>query len=387
MIWIATLGVLAWAILLRARGGFWRADIRLPHDTPAPADWPEVAVLIPARDEAATIAHTLRSHAASRYPGALSVVVVDDGSIDGTARIARAIAAERPGRPIHVIEAPPLPPGWSGKLWALHSATQAVPRLAPEARFLLLTDADILHDPDTASRLVALARARTLALVSLMARLDARGLWGRLLIPAFVFFFQKLYPFALVGDPASPVAGAAGGCVLIDRESLAQAGGIAAIRGALIDDCTLAHLVKHGPPRGAIWLGLADHEVVSQRDNRSLASIWAMVARTAFTQLRHSAGLLAGSLAGLALVYLAGPVAVLGWPWHGDAAAAGIGAMAWGLSALAYRPTLRLYRLHAGWTLTLPLAAAIYTLMTLDSARRHWTGRGAGWKGRTYPDG
>lgn len=373
--------LLAWLWLLVGHGGFWRADQRLPAAS-APAAWPEVAVLIPARDEAATIAGVLQSHGQSRYPGPLTVILVDDGSTDGTARIARATALPRP---LHVLEAPALPPGWTGKMHALATGEAALARLAPHARWLLLSDADIRHAPDTLARLVAQAEARGLALVSLMARLDARGPWGRLLIPAFVFFFQKLYPFARVNDARDPTAAAAGGCVLLEREALAAIGGIAAIRDALIDDCALAARVKRGPPRRAIWLGLAEGEVVSLRDNRRLGSIWSMVARTAYAELRHSPLRLAGAVAGMGLVYLAGPAVALTWPVHGATGAAALGLGAWALMGLAYRPTLGLYGLGAGWAATLPLAALIYTLMTLDSARRHLAGHGGAWKGRSYP--
>lgn len=376
---LGALVLLAWIVLLVGRGGFWRADQRL-GEPPPPATWPDVAAIIPARDEAATIQEVVRSHRLSDYPPGYTVIVVDDGSSDGTARIAREAGA-------HVVQAPPLPPGWSGKLWALHAGIAGAQRAAPGATWLLLTDADIVHAPDTLRRLVSLAEGRGLALASLMARLDARGRWGGLLVPAFVFFFQMLYPFPWVNRPGHPVAGAAGGCVLIRRDALEQIGGIAAIRGALIDDCTLAARVKRGPPRRAIWLGLADREVVSRRDNRRLATLWRMVARTAFTQLGHSMPLLAGTLAGLALVFLAPPLmlvaGVVGAGWWTALA----GALAWAAMAAAYAPTLRLYGRPAWHGLALPLAAALYGAMTLSSAVDHWRGRGGAWKGRTYSRG
>ena len=382
MLAAALFSLLVWIFLLVGRGGFWRADQRLPAEPSPPADWPEVAVLIPARDEAATIGRAVESHVASRYPGALSVIVIDDASSDGTADVARA-AARGSDRTVHVVQAPALAPGWTGKLWALEAGLRAAGQHAPEARYLLLTDADIVHGPGTLSRLVALAEARGLALASLMARLDARG-WGGLLIPAFVFFFQKLYPFAWVNDPARRMAGAAGGCMLVERVALAAQGGFAPIRGALIDDCALATLLKLGPPRRAIWLGLAVDEVVSLRDNTRLRTVWRMVARTAFTQLDHSAVMLGLTLIGLVLTYLAGPAAVLALPLHGDAVAAAVGAGAWTLSALAFRPTIRLYDQPSWRALGLPVAAALYAGMTLHSALARWRGRGGAWKGRTY---
>lgn len=283
----------------------------------------------------------------------------------------------------------PLAPGWSGKLWALEQGVRAAAARRPDARWLLFVDADIELAPGTVERLTALAEARGLSMASLMARLDGRGFWGGLLIPAFIFFFQKLYPFPLVNDPRRRTAAAAGGCVLIRREALDAIGGLAALRGALIDDCTLAALVKRAPgPEGGrrrIWLGLADREAVSLRDNRRLGAIWTMVARTAFVQLRHSWALLVFCILGLALTYLAGPLALLTAPLHGDAAAAGLGALAWALMTFAYLPTMRLY--GGGWAraATLPLAALFYAAMTVDSARRHLAGRGGAWKGRTYP--
>ncbi len=379
MLGAATL--IAWIVLLAAWGGFWRADQRLdgqPGDASAARAWPAVVAVIPARDEAATIGSVVRAHRRSDYPGGYAVVVVDDGSTDGTGGIARAAGA-------HVVTAPPLPEGWSGKLWAVQAGVAEAARLSPGAAYVLLTDADIMHAPDTLRRLVALAEARGLALVSLMARLDARGLWGGLLVPAFVFFFQMLYPFPWVNRPGHRVTGAAGGCVVVRRDALEGIGGIASIRGALIDDCTLAARIKRGPPGRAIWLGLADREVVSLRDNRRLATIWTMVARTAFTQLHHSALLLAGTVAGLVLVFLAPPGLLLagltgaGW-WPALA-----GALAWAAMAVAYMPTLRLYGRPVWHALALPVAAALYGAMTLSSALGHWRGRGGAWKGRTYP--
>jgi hopene-associated glycosyltransferase HpnB len=361
MLILVSLSVLVWLVLLVGRGGFWLADQRLPAAHEPLADWPEVAAIIPARDEAQSIGAVLASHAATDYQGQFSVILVDDGSTDGTAEIAEGIAAASP-HPIHIIHAPPLPPGWTGKLWALETGTRAASSLAPGARYILLTDADITHAPDTLARLVAHSEARGLALASLMARLNSRDFWGALLIPAFVFFFQKLYPFPWINDPAHRTAGAAGGCMLLRREALEQIGGIAAIRGALIDDCTLAAKIKHGPPGWPIWLGLASDEAVSLRDNRALGAVWTMVARTAFTQLRH--------------LFLS--------PLHGDNLAGNLGAIAWMLSAIAYLPTIRLYNRPVWEAAGLPLAALLYGAMTLSSAVAHWRGRGGAWKGRTY---
>lgn len=384
---LALFALLAWLWLLLAQGGFWRAGERLPP-APPPDRWPEVAILIPARNEAASIGPVVAAHLASTYPGPLRLFLVDDGSTDGTAAIAREAAGGIDPR-FTLVSAPPLPAGWSGKLWALQAAVAEARRAMPEARWFLLTDADILHGPDLLARLVAAGEAEGLALVSVMARLDARGVWGGLLIPAFLYFFQMLYPFPRVNNPESRVAGAAGGVVLIRREALEGIGGLAAIRGALIDDCTLAARVKAGPPRRAIRLVLADAmaPATSLRDNRAYAGIRDMVARTAFTQLSFSALKLAGTVIGLALVFVAPPVIALTPALHGDEVAALLAALAWAIMAFTFAPTLRYMERRAWPAILLPLAALLYGWFTLLSALRHWAGRGGQWKGRSYPAG
>ncbi|WP_448586672.1 glycosyltransferase [Thermaurantiacus sp.] len=384
MLAAALVSLLLWIGLLAGRGGFWRAAERLA-DAPEPPDWPPVAILIPARNEARTIAEVIRAHARCRYPGARCLVVADDSSTDGTGARAREAIARFPGGAA-VIDVPPLAPGWSGKLWALEAGLAEVGHRLPGARYILLTDADILVGPGLLSRLVARAEAKGLQLVSVMAWLDAQGVWGGLLIPAFVFFFQKLYPFPLVNDPRSGVAAAAGGVVLVRAEALSAIGGFAALRGALIDDCTLAARIKAGPPRRPIELVLADEGTGARslRDNRALGGIAEMVARTAYTQLRHSPLLLLGTLAGLLLLYLVPPVAALCGAVSGNAPLALAGVAAWLLMALAYRPTLVLYGKPAAAALLLPLAALFYCGFTLLSAVRHHFGGGARWKGRRY---
>ena len=284
-------------------------------------------------------------------------------------------------RPLEVIGAPALPAGWSGKLWAVSAGLGHAERLAPAARYVLLTDADIEHAPDNLARLVGKAERDGHDLVSLMVRLACASFWERLLIPPFVLFFQLLYPFGAVNDPSSRVAAAAGGCLLVRRQALREAGGIAAIRGALIDDVALAQAIKRRPGGGRIWLGLGDSARSLRRYER-LGEVWAMVARTADTQLRHSLLLLAGTVLGMALLYAVPPLALLGWPLHGSAATAALGAAAWGLMTQAYRPTARRYALAWPWWPSLPVAAGLFTAMTIDSAIRHRRGRGGRWKGR-----
>ena len=373
------LSLATWLYLALGRSLASSAAPRLDEDVVAlPQGLPAVVAIVPARDEAETIEAALASLLAQDYPGELRIVVVDDHSTDGTAAIARRLA-EGAARPLEVIAAPPLPGGWSGKLWALAVGLRHARARAPHAPWRLLTDADIAHDPAHLRRLVAKAVAERLDLVSIMVRLRCASIWERLLVPAFVFFFQKLYPFAAVNDPARSAAAAAGGCILIRAEALRRAGGIEAIRGELIDDVALARLIKGRG--GRIWLGLSA-TTRSLRAYGTLGPLWAMVVRTADTQLRHSLALLTGTVLGMALLYLAPPLALLTSPLHRDAIAAMVAALAWLLMGAAYRPTLRLYRLPAAWFLTLPLAALLFVAMTVDSAVRHRLGRGGAWKGR-----
>lgn len=376
-IWVAgAVSLAAWAVLVMARHGFWRADQRLADAGPRDY-WPRVVAVIPARNEAETIGITVRSLLDQDYPGDLRVVVVDDNSDDGTA----AAAGQSPR--LSVVSGAPLAAGWSGKLWAVSQGIAMAEDLAPDARYLLLTDADIDHQRGNVARLVDKAERDGLHLVSLMVKLRAESFWERWLIPAFVFFFQKLYPFPAVNDPRCPMAAAAGGCMLVRRDTLAAADGIAAIRDRLIDDCALARLIKaHGP----IWLGLATR-TRSLRAYARLGEIWNMVARTAFVQLDHSIWQLIGAVAGMAMVYLAPPLALVAGAAAGEWPAMGLGLAAWALMVVAYAPTLALYDQSPLRGLALPMVAALYTLMTVSSALRHWRGRGGGWKGRHYGSG
>ena len=379
---VAMATLAAWVYLAVFHGRFWRADQILDDAVPRLDSWPAVAVVIPARDEAATIGRCVSSLLAQDYGGALALVVVDDGSSDGTAQAAQAAAQAAMGEPgrLTVVTGRALEPGWTGKLWAMSQGIDAAAKLLPAAPYVLLTDADIEFDPAELSRLVAKAEAQRLDLVSLMVRLDCTGGWERLLIPAFVFLFQMLYPFPWVNHPARRIAAAAGGCMLVRRDALARAGGVEAIRHHVIDDCALARAIKRFGP---IWLGLAG-ATRSLRVYRGLGGIWDMVVRTAFVQLGESLAVLAGAVAGFALVYVAPPVAAAAGIWSGDGLAAVAGTAAWALMALCYRPTLGDYG-GSGWRAALlPLAALFYCAMTVDSARRSMAGHGAMWKGRSY---
>lgn len=382
----AAAAALAWLYLLVGHGGFWRLREWLPEPAHGDAPWPAVVALIPARDEAATIARTVASVLGQDYPGGLTCIVTDDQSRDGTAEAARAGAvAVGAANRLTVRRGSDPPPGWTGKLWALaqaHAAAADGAAGAP-APYLWLTDADIAHDARTLRRLVTKAEAADRDLVSLMVRLHAAGFWGRLLIPPFVLFFRMLYPFAWANRPGTRTAAAAGGCVLLRRAALQRAGGFAAIAGALIDDCALAARIKHHgrPGRGRIWIGQAD-AAHSLRAYRGLTEIWRMVARSGYAQLRFSPVVLVGTVLAMVLTFLLPPLSVLTWPLHGQAAAATLGAAGWAAMAVAAAPTLRHYGQHAARGLLLPLAAALYTAMTLDSARAYYGGRGGVWKGR-----
>jgi hopene-associated glycosyltransferase HpnB len=379
-VFLAGLSLALWAGLMGFRGGFWRADQRLPETTPELEEWPGIVCVIPARNEAETISRTVGSLFEQDYPGPVSVIVVDDNSDDGTAEA----ASGAPGADdrLTVVTGRALPPGWSGKLWAVHQGLKTADERHPEAPYVLFTDADIVHDRQSMRRLAAKAEIGGFDLVSLMVLLHCEGFWERFLIPAFVFFFQKLFPFAWINDPSRSTVAAAGGCMLVRRQALNRVGGIDAIRDSLIDDCALAAEIKK---HGAIWLGLTSR-VRSERPYDSLSEIWRMVSRTAFEQLGNSPFLLIGTVAGMGVIYLAPPLAGLGLMGGGWAVAAA-GLAAWGLMVTAYAPMLRLYGLPMGWGLTLPLAAVLFTLMTVSSAKRYWLGRGSAWKGRHYGAG
>ena len=375
---VAAISLAAWIYLVLARGSFWRDG---PYLTAAePSAWPDVVAIVPARNEAETIGRAVASLAAQSYKGALSIVVVDDQSTDGTAAQARSSGLTRPP---HVLSGTPLPAGWTGKMWAVAQGVDEARRIAPGAGYLWLTDADIEHGPDVLSALVAKAEGEHLGLVSQMVLLRCEGGWERVLIPAFVFFFKKLYPFAWSNAPGRRTAAAAGGSMLVRTDALEAAGGIAAIRGEIIDDCALAAAIK---PHRPIWLGLT-RESRSLRRYERLADVWDMVARTAFVQLRHSWVLLAGTVVGMAILYAAPPAGAVAGLIGGSAALLAFGAAAWAVMAVAYAPTLRLYRRPYAEAVLLPVAALLYTLMTIASAWRSLSGSGARWKDRSYSKG
>jgi hopene-associated glycosyltransferase HpnB len=363
-----------WLYLLVGRGGFWLGR-ELNDGVSGRGPWPAVIAVIAARDEAECVGETITSLLRQDYPGRFSVILVDDQSRDGTAQVARDAAARIGATDrLTVLSGRGLPSGWTGKLWAQSQGVEATEALAHPPDYLLFTDADIVYAPDELSRLAARAQASGTVLTSLMAKLRCQSFAERVFIPAFIFFFQMLYPFAWANDPRRATAAAAGGCMLVRRETLRAAGGMASIRNALIDDCTLAKRLKaHGP----IWIGLTEG-VRSIRGYPAVEDIRRMVARTAYAQLRYSPLVLAGTVLGLAVTYLAPVLLTLFAP----APARILGIAAWLLMALALQPILRFYRVSPLWGLALPAIAAAYMAFTLDSAYQHARGRGGMWKGR-----
>lgn len=373
---IAALALSIWLYLVVGRGAFWRASVR-DESTPnaEPQLWPRVVAVVPARNEADVIAESVGSLLVQDYPGSFEVILVDDQSGDGTAGQAGAAAADiRTERRLMIVSSRALPGGWTGKVWAMKQGIDHSDRLEQPPDYVLFTDADIACASDALRRLVARAEAGGLVLTSLMARLRCETLAERALIPAFVFFFQMLYPFAWVNRRDREMAAAAGGCMLVRRDALHEAGEIEAIRNTLIDDCALARKLKSVGP---IWLGLTDR-VRSLRPYPRVAHIRRMVSRSAYDQLRYSPIRLAATIAGMTMTFLVPPFFAL----FGAGPSQALAASAWGLMALAFQPTLRFYRVSPLWGIALPAIAFTYMIFTLDSAYQHLRGRGGLWKGR-----
>jgi hopene-associated glycosyltransferase HpnB len=373
---ISLLVFLMWIVLFFAWGSFWRvwefdSD---PAQFPAPTVWPCVVAVVPARNEAASIEAVVQALLSQEYAGEFSMAVVDDHSDDGTAVLARRAAQQASAAArVRVMSALPLESGWTGKLWALNAGVSESRNFAPD--FFWFTDADVIHAPDTLRRLVSRAEAGSLGLTSLMALLRAETFAERMLIPPFLYFFLMLYPPRWIADRGAKTAGAAGGCILLRRTALESIGGLAAIRGEVIDDCGLARAVKKS--NGIIWMGLT-RTSRSLRSYQTFSEIRDMIARTAFTQLRYSTPQLLGTFLGMTLTFLL-PVAltfsanIRVWPFA---------LAAWCLMTGSFLPTVTFYRLHPIWAPLLPLAAIFYTYSTLLSAARYWLGRGGQWKGR-----
>jgi hopene-associated glycosyltransferase HpnB len=369
---VGAASALAWLYLICARGLFWRVE-DAPRAT-GPLVNARVTVVIPARNEADGIAETVTSLLTQDQPGPVSIVLVDDHSTDGTAELARAAARALGAEDrLDIIAARDLPPGWTGKLWAVSEGLDRARDTA--ADFFLLTDADITHAPDNVSTLVRRAEADDLDLTSLMVRLSTQTLPEKALIPAFVFFFFMLYPPRWAADPRSKLAAAAGGCMLVRPRALERIGGIAAIRGALIDDCSLAAAIKRAGGRIRLDPSTTTR---SSRIYGSAGEIWSMIARTAFTQLHYSTLLLVGTVLGLAVTYLAPPLLAI----FAGGSARWLGLVAWLAMAACFYPTVRLYGRQWAWAFALPAIALFYSSATIGSAVNYWRGKGGQWKGR-----
>jgi len=417
LIGLAASALLAWIGLLLGRGLFWWPSPRLEPSAPSGGRHASVVAVIPARNEAKVLPKTLPSVLGQEYPGPFRTIVVDDRSEDGTGDVVRALAETHGASDrVQIVSGEPLPAGWRGKVWAMHQGVQVASgagaqagethmdadvRTAPavlapaeppagQADFLWLTDADITHAPWVLRALVDRAEAEPRDLVSTMARLRVDSWWDRLLVPAFVYFFAKLYPFRFVANARRRTAGAAGGCVLVRWTALERAGGLAAMRSALIDDCTLGRLIQSSG--GRLWLGFSDG-VRSIRGYGSLASVWEMVARSAYTQLGHSPLALLGTVVGMLFLYLLPPCACVGGAIayalgvHGALWLLALGGATWTLMALSFVPIVRYHGAPAWVSRLLPVAGVLYTAMTVSSAWRHARGRGGAWKGRTYSPG
>jgi hopene-associated glycosyltransferase HpnB len=369
---IATLTAVTWSYLTLDRGAFWRTKSAQPDARDNAAISGGVVAVVPARNEAELVGPVVTS--LLNQGVAISVVLVDDESTDGTAEVARR-ASEKAGKAdaLIVIQSKPLPAGWTGKLWSMHQGIERA--RASNPTWLMLTDADVLHGAETVANLGLVASHGPYDLVSFMVKLHCESLPEKLLIPAFVYFFFMLYPPAWIRDTRRSTAGAAGGCMLVRAETLERAGGLESIRGAVIDDCSLARLLRqHG---GRLWMGLTDQSQ-SLRRYETFADVEHMVSRTAFNQLKHSSWLLLCTIAGMLITYLAPPLLLL----TRSRPSIFMGAAAWAAMTITYSTIVRYYRLNPAWALTLPLAALFYLGATMHSAVKYWKGSGGDWKGR-----
>jgi hopene-associated glycosyltransferase HpnB len=393
---LAGLAFAAWVYLFFLHHRFWHGGERLPREVPSLDSWPSVIAIVPARDEAVTIGDCVCALMAQNYAGDFSIIVVDDASSDGTNDIVRTLIAQNSGvtaqnselnhagatfHRAEIIPAPPLLDGWTGKLSALDAGLRRADSRPNSSEYIWFTDADVVHPPETLSKLTAKALQNQCDLTSLMVRLRCESFWERRLIPAFIYFFQMLYPFPAVNDRRAKTAAAAGGCVLLRRESLDKSGGLEAVSGKLIDDCAVAAAIKRNG--GQLWLGLSDGSK-SLRTAESLGPLWAMVRRTAYTQLRYSPALLIFTVAAMSLIFLAPPALALTYPAHNNGLAALVGLTCWIAMAFSYGPTLKDYGRNPWESFLLPLSSALYAAMTVDSALAHGRHRGGQWKGRHY---
>lgn len=361
-------------------GKFWLVTVfdADQETVPSPTIWPSVVAIVPARNEASAIGQSVASLARQEYFGEFRIIIVDDHSDDDTAAIASHSGKENGAEArVEICAAGDLPPGWTGKLWAMNEGLKSA---RSEPAYYWFTDADIVHRPNTLQRLVSRAEWSSLDLTSLMVLLHAKTLPERALIPAFLYFFLQLYPPRWIAQPQARTAGAAGGCILLRTATLKKIGGLETIRGEVIDDCALAKRVKGSG--GSVWMGVT-RQSVSFRVYEDWKELRDMISRTAFTQLNYSAWLLGGTVVGLFLTYMV-PVCLL---FAGDIGARFLGIVAFALMTISFFPTIRFYRLSPLWALTLPFAALFYSYAACLSALRFWRGRGGQWKGRSAAAG
>jgi hopene-associated glycosyltransferase HpnB len=373
---LAVICVVVWLYLIAGRGNFWLCRVRDTGQPPQLQQWPAVVAVVPARNESEYIAASAGSLLRQEYAGTFSIIVVDDDSSDETPAMAMHAAASVPDRQMTVVNGKGPPPGWTGKLWALKQGIDAAEKLRPD--YLLLTDADIEHAPDTLAWLVKQSSAGRYVLTSLMAKLRCESFAERTHVPAFIYFFQMLFPFSWVCRPGSSTAAAAGGCMLVRTDALASVGGIASIRNALIDDCSLAEKLK---TIGPIWLGLTDR-VRSIRPYDTLSDVKRMISRSAYAQLRYSPLLLAATVASMAITFIIPPLLAI----FGTGLPRFLGLLTWLTMTVSFVPTLQFYRLSRLWSLALPVVALLYLYYTLGSAYLFARGQGGQWKGRIHAD-
>lgn len=376
MLYLSVLTLIFWLYALLSKVRFWQIRTSPVPSPPAQEkNWPQIVAVIPARNEAETIASTLQSLLTQSYPGEFSVILVNDHSEDETVSNAEACARQLgKEKQLIILNAPELPPRWSGKVWAMQQGFLHCEKVHLRPQYILFTDADITHSEDSLHELACRAYRDKLSLVSFMVKLNCQSFAEKLMIPAFVYFFRMLYPFEKVNNPNSSIAAAAGGVMLVERAVLRKSQGLAKIHNALIDDCALAKVIQK---EGSLWLGMTA-STISSRQYSSFGEIWTMIARTAFFQLRNSFLRLMGCIVGMALIFIVPPALTL--------ASSGIpqiiGALAWAMIAITYAPMLRFYKRSLLWAPFLPIIALLFLGATLDSARRHYLGHGGSWKGR-----
>ena len=373
---LSSISLMIWLYLALLHGNFWNPpSIKKAKKI---SKYPEITILIPARNEAKYIKNSLMSLLRQNYEGKYRAIVVDDSSSDATLEIVKGISKKN--NKIHVMQGKVLKEGWAGKVWAQYQGINFIKKKFPNSKYILFTDADIAHSPNNLKNLTIKAESESLDLVSLMVLLKANNFSEKILIPAFVFFFQKLYPFEWVNDPRRKIAAAAGGCMLVNYFTLKKSGGIEKIKNQIIDDCALARILKKN---GRIWLGITK-ETKSLRNYKKISEIWSMVTRSAYDQLNYSILLLIICAFGMFCTYMIPVIALSVGFFDENNYLFFTGLIAWFIMSYTYIPTLRNFNEKSFMATFLPIASIFYTLTTIDSARMHLWGSGGSWKDRSY---